>query len=207
MHSLNTSPFPSTWNCQCCITAQVLDLKPFWLWAVQAGAFPTAWLALCSLEAMLTGGISVASLGRGSKSSEIKEGVRSSGSSTKAFKYHHGLHKIPKSQHFGFLPQGKTVAVSVYWSFYFSPTPLTHPPRFCLAHSCLSRLQKSTREECRRCGLYMKCLVAQLGGKTHVSSSSALSSTAKGHSDNGGGLVMSCEEMNIVLNYSHGSMK
>lgn len=89
------TPFPSTWNYQCCITAHVLDLKPFWFWAVQAGAFLTAWLAFCSLEAMLTGGISVASLGLNSKSSEIKVGVRSSGSSTKAWKYHSGLYKIP----------------------------------------------------------------------------------------------------------------
>lgn len=104
------------------------------------------------------------------------------------------------------LPQSITVAVSVHWSFYFSLTPLTHPPHFCLAHSYLSRLQKSTREEHRRHGLYMKCLVAQLGGKTHVSSSSALNSIVKRHSDTRDGLQV-CEELNIVLNYSRGSMK
>lgn len=81
------------------------------------------------------------------------------------------------------LPQATTVAVSVYWSFYFSLTPLTHPPHFCLAHSYLSRLQRSTREEHRRHGLCMKCLAAQLGGKTHVSSSSTLSSIVKCPSD------------------------
>lgn len=131
---------------------------------------------------MLTCSISVVSLERSSKSSENKEGVRSSGSSMKTLKYHNGLHKIPKSQHFGYPSSDQNCCCLSLLKFLLL-TPLTHPPHFYLSHSYLSRLQRSTREEHRRRGLCVKCLVAQLGGKTHVSSSSALNSIIKCHSD------------------------
>lgn len=131
---------------------------------------------------MLTCSISVASLERSSKSSENKEGVRSSGSSMKALKYRNGLHKIPKSQHFGY-PSSEQNCCCLSLLKFLLLSNTSHSSSTFLLVSYLSRLQRSTREEHRRRGLCVKCLVAQLGGKTHVSSSSALNSIIKCHSD------------------------
>lgn len=86
------------------------------------------------------------------------------------------------------LPQTKTVAISVRalqksLCLYFTLTPLISSPHFYWTYSYLPRLQRTTTEVHKRHGPYMICFVVQLGSKTHVSSSSALSSIVKRHSD------------------------